>query len=90
MPADLLEEILEREQEPALLGYMVMSQTYGEVGKVVEYLETKANDCLVVEGKYGEVLLPIIDDVILGINETTGTITVHVLPGLIETEPQCE
>lgn len=90
VPERLLEEILDSESEPALLGFTVTSHTYGVLGEVVEYLETKANDCLVVEGKYGEVLLPVIDDVILGVDEENGTIAVHVLPGLIEMEPQCE
>lgn len=90
VPKELLGEIEHLEEEPALLGYRVYSRTYGELGSVVEYLETKANDCLVIEGRYGEVLLPIIDEVILAIDEAASRLDVHVLPGLIEKGPLCE
>ena len=84
VPLELIDEIEQKEYAPALLGYSVFSEAYGELGEVSEYLETKANDCLVVQGQYGEVLLPIIDEVILSIDEDARRIVVYVLPGLID------
>ena len=54
------------------------------LGKVVEVMETKANNVFVVSGQYGEVLLPDIDEVILKIDFEQKRITVHLLPGLME------
>ena len=90
VPQDLLTEIEDQDLAPAFLGYRVFSQVYGELGEVTEYLETKANDCLVVFGRYGEVLLPIIDDVMLSVDQEACRIDVHVLPGLIDKDPLCE
>lgn len=85
---DLSDEVvrdLEQAGQPQhYLGYRVESTNYGPLGEVVEYLETKANDCLVVQGAYGEVILPIIDDVMLDIDEEAKAISVFVLPGLID------
>lgn len=55
------------------------------LGEIVEVLVTGANDVWVVRGDaYGEVLLPVIDDVVLEIDEDARTALVHVLPGLID------
>lgn len=89
VPISLLEEIEDEESGFALLGYSVHSEVYGDLGAVVEYIETKANDILVVEGCYGEVLLPVIDEVVLAIDDEQEHIKVFVLPGLIEKEPPC-
>lgn len=90
VPQVLLDEIEAQDYTPELLGYQVYSQEYGELGEITEYLETKANDCLVIVGRYGEVLLPIIDDVILSVDEENRRMNVYVLPGLIDKEPLCE
>ena len=55
------------------------------VGKVEEVLETGANDVYLVrtpEGK--EVLLPAIKDVVKKIDVAAGTMTVELIPGLVE------
>jgi 16S rRNA processing protein RimM len=56
-----------------------------EVGIVKEIIETGANEVLVVtrpEG--GEVLVPMIKDVVKQLDMADGTITIEPLPGLLE------
>ena len=68
-----------------LIGRGVSDERYGQVGRIVEVLETPANDVWVLRGDYGEVLLPVIEQVVDNIPED-GPIEVHVLDGLIETD----
>ncbi|HUS94105.1 MAG TPA: ribosome maturation factor RimM [Patescibacteria group bacterium] len=56
------------------------------LGKVIEVMETKANNVFVVAGQYGEVLLPDIDDVILEIDIDNKRMTVRLLPGLLDSD----
>lgn len=68
-----------------LIGARVVDERYGELGEVTEYLQTPANDVLVVTGAYGEVLVPIIDEAIVSVPESEGDpILTHVMNGLIE------
>ena len=66
-----------------LIGRTVFDGRYGQVGRIVEVLETPANDVWVLHGGYGEVLLPVIEQVVDSIPQD-GPIEVHVLDGLIE------
>jgi 16S rRNA processing protein RimM len=43
-----------------------------------------ANDVWVVEGPFGEILIPVIDDVVDEIDEDAETIRVRLLPGLLD------
>ena len=47
------------------MGYPVEDERYGLLGEVTELIETPANDVLVVEGRYGEVLVPVVDGCIV-------------------------
>jgi 16S rRNA processing protein RimM len=53
------------------------------LGTIREVLQTGANDVYVVEGPKGEILLPAIADVILGVDLDAGTITVRIPDGLL-------
>ncbi len=54
---------------------------------IEEVIVTGANDVWVVDGgAYGEVLLPVIDDVVLDLDEDARTVTVHLLEGLVDEE----
>ncbi|MDF1542506.1 MAG: ribosome maturation factor RimM [Anaerosomatales bacterium] len=67
------------------IGLKVTDTERGSVGTVVDVIRTGANDVWVLaEGPYGEVLVPVIDDVVLGIDNEKRTATVRLLPGLIE------
>jgi 16S rRNA processing protein RimM len=67
-------------------GMIVRDEAHGVLGEVVETIVTGANDVWVVEGPFGQVLLPVIDDVVLEIDEEAGEILVYVLPGLMPGE----
>jgi len=69
-----------------LLNLEVFTEDDIHLGKVVEVMETKANNVFVVNGQFGEVLLPDIDDVIRKIDFDNKRITVRLLPGLLDTD----
>lgn len=68
-------------------GLRVVDEQRGNLGTVAETIVTGANDVWVVRDDSGrEVLLPVIDDVVLRIDEDSGTIHVRLLPGLMPDE----
>ncbi len=68
-----------------LLGMQVVSDEGDELGRLVEFIETGANDVLVVRPPQGkDILLPDIDEVVLDIDLEGKQITVHLLDGLVE------
>lgn len=90
VPKDLLEQ-LDQSQEDYLdedsfgLGYAVTCEKYGDLGSVKEVIVTGANLVWVVDGsRYGEVLLPVIDDCILEIDHEAKFAKVRVMKGLID------
>ena len=67
-----------------LSGRAVVDERYGVLGVVRDILELPANDVWVVDGgAYGEVLIPVVEDVIPSIPES-GDIAVRIMDGLIE------
>jgi len=55
-----------------------------ELGRLVDFIETGANDVYIVHGPRGEVLLPAIPQVILRVDVVARVMTVHLIEGLIE------
>ena len=66
-----------------LMDMNVLALDGTDLGKVTEIISTGANDVLVVQGPLGEVLLPVIGDVVKEINKETSCIAVELLPGLM-------
>lgn len=66
-----------------LEGLAVFTDAGRALGVVVEILETKANNVLVVKGPLGEVLIPDIDDVIDTVDLENGRIIIKPMPGLL-------
>ena len=67
-----------------LLGRTVIDDRFGGLGTIAEIMSTPANDVWVVNGgRYGEVLIPVIEQVVLDLPET-GDISVHCMDGLID------
>ncbi len=59
-----------------------------DLGKVVDIIETGANDVYVVRGEaYGEVLIPAIESVIRSINVDASLMTVDLPAGLLPEQP---
>jgi 16S rRNA processing protein RimM len=77
VPAEYLEEPFD------VVGCLVVDAERGDIGEVVEVIETGANDVWVVEGSFGEVLVPVIDDVVLDVDEDARTVAVRLLEGLL-------
>lgn len=85
-PEDLPDDIVD--DSPSWTGLVVEDETRGVIGVVTEVIHTGANDVLVVpEGPFGQVLVPVIDDVIRDVDFVGGTCRVALLPGLIEERP---
>jgi 16S rRNA processing protein RimM len=67
-----------------LLGLNVVDENDVSLGKVVNILETGANDVLVIQQAAGrEILVPYSESSILEIHLETGQMRVHLLPGMI-------
>jgi len=70
-----------------LIGMEVVDTVRGAIGTVTDVIVTGANDVLVTDGPaYGQVLVPVIDDVVFEIDRDAGTISVALLDGLIDGE----
>ena len=80
---------IEYEEGPErLLGCEVADERYGALGTVTELLQTPANDVAVVQGPYGEVLVPLIDEVVVQVPESEGEpLLTRVMDGLIDMQP---
>lgn len=73
------------EDAPDHRGLRVSDADHGFLGTVTRVIVTGANDVWVVTGgPLGEILLPVIDDVVLAVDETQRSARVRLLPGLIE------
>jgi 16S rRNA processing protein RimM len=68
-----------------LIGMAVYTDDGELLGELIDVIETGANDVYIVDTpKYGEVLLPAIDQCILKIDGDANTMTVHLMDGLID------
>ncbi|MCA1960902.1 MAG: ribosome maturation factor RimM [Desulfomonile sp.] len=66
-----------------LIGMTVVTNDGRSLGKVTRIIETGANDVLEVEGPFGDVLIPMIDDVVLDVDTEKKKMIVDPLEGLI-------
>lgn len=67
-----------------LIGMEIVTETGEVIGTLREVLETGANDVYIVDSaQYGEVLIPVIPDIILQTERATKRITVRLPDGLI-------
>lgn len=70
-----------------LLDLNVVDETGASLGVLTDIMETGANDVYVVTDAAGnELLLPAIPEVILDVDLEASTMTVHLLPGLLDGE----
>lgn len=67
-----------------LLGLDVIDDQGQKLGKLVQILETGANDVYIVKPDSGkDILLPAIEDVIQKIDLENSVLVVHIIPGLL-------
>ena len=68
-----------------LVGMEVITDQGEKLGTLKEILITGANDVYLVESPEGkELMIPAIEDVVLDINQDSGQILVHIIPGLLD------
>lgn len=79
-------DLPEAEDETDVIGFRVVDAGRGDLGRITDIIVTGANDVWVVEGPFGEVLLPVIDQVVREVDEVAEVAHVVLLPGLIEGE----
>ena len=65
-----------------LIGLTVLTDDGETLGRLADVMHQPANAVFVVETETGELLLPVIDDVILDVDIEGGKMTVHLLEGL--------
>jgi 16S rRNA processing protein RimM len=66
-----------------LIGLRVVTTEGKELGRIVDLLETGANDVYIIRGETGEVLLPDIPEVVLDVDIEAGQMRVQLIEGLI-------
>lgn len=66
-----------------LVGRSVVDAEHGDLGSITEVMETPAHDVWVVNGAYGEVLIPVVEELVQSIPEE-GSILVDLPAGLVE------
>jgi 16S rRNA processing protein RimM len=85
-PRELLPQAAEGEWYVAdLVGLEVVTDRGETLGRLEDVLHLPANDVLVVRGRR-EILLPVTEEVVRGVDREAGRVTVHLLPGLLEEE----
>lgn len=68
-----------------LEGLDVVTDTEELLGEIVEvFTAPGANDVFIVHGPRGELLIPVIEDVIVGLDLDAGQVVIHPLPGLLD------
>ena len=66
-----------------LIGLSVLSVEGRDLGRVTDVLSAPENDVYVVQGAFGEVLIPAIDDVVRNVDIAGGEITIEIVPGML-------
>jgi 16S rRNA processing protein RimM len=66
-----------------LIGMSVLTVDGRDLGRIAGIMPTGANDVIQVEGAYGEILLPMIEDVVVEIDTGKGVMIVDPLEGLV-------
>lgn len=70
-----------------VVGMEVVTDEGVVLGEVVDVLATPGtNDVFVVYGPRGEILIPVIEDVILDFDTEANRLRIHLIPGLLDAE----
>ena len=82
--APIFADYFEEEAEDDLTGWTVFSPEGALVGTVTDYEDIPGNTCLWVKRPSGEeVLLPLHEDLVIGLDPSTTTITLTIPAGLL-------
>lgn len=66
-----------------LQGMTVVDRQHGEIGRIEDLYSSPAHDIYVVRGPRGEVLVPAVGEIVLGIERTSRRMTVDLPEGLL-------
>jgi len=84
VPEEELKELGEGEFYPHnIIGLRVVGEDGDDIGEVRGIIETPSNFVLQAYGKYGEVLIPFIEDVIKKVDVEGGIIVIEKIKGLL-------
>jgi 16S rRNA processing protein RimM len=64
-------------------GLTVVDRTRGEIGILEDMFSTAAHDIYVVRGRLGEILIPAVDEFVLGVDQEERRMTVDLPEGLV-------
>ncbi len=67
-----------------LIGMKVRTLEREELGRLTAIMSTGAHDVLVVKGPRGEILIPMVEEMIEDVDISSGIITVDPVPGLLD------
>ena len=67
-----------------LVGMEVKTVDNQSIGTIVDVIDYPANDVYVVESEKGEILIPVIHDVVKSIDKSQGIVTIAPIEGLLE------
>ena len=82
--AAILADYFEQEEEEDLTGWKVVDDNGTPVGTVADYEDIPGNTCIWVTRPDGqEVLLPLHEDLIVALDEKTGTLNMRIPEGLL-------
>jgi 16S rRNA processing protein RimM len=70
-----------------VIGLEVVDGSGNLIGTVRDIIETGANDVYLVDGAFGEVLVPNIEQVVRSIDVASGRMTIDPLPGMLPKLP---
>ncbi len=70
-----------------LEGMDVRTEDQTELGRIFNIFTTASNDVFEVRGPFGEIMIPAIEGVLLGVDAETRTVTVRLPEGLLPEKP---
>lgn len=80
---DVFADYFEDEEEEDLTGWKVLGEDGSQIGTITDYEDIPGNLCIYVDTTDGERLLPLHDDLILGMDDDARTITLRIPAGLL-------
>ncbi len=80
---DVFADYFEDEEEEDLTGWKVLGEDGSQIGTITAYEDIPGNLCIYVDTADGERLLPLHDDLILGMDDTARTLTLRIPAGLL-------
>lgn len=71
------------DEEMGLIGYTVIDESLGKLGEITDINDLTANVLFIIDHNGDELLVPAADELITGINDEAGIITMNLPAGLV-------